>query len=138
MAETGSGDPTGAECLRGCKVLVVEDEFHLATRITRALQKAQAKVLGPTAREDHALALIETVTPSCAFVDINLGNGLQFKIADRLNRAEVPFLFVTGYDNVMIPQRFDGIGRIRKPVSCRLILQAAAQMCLFPPESPSR
>jgi len=37
-------------------------------------------------------------------------------------------MFVTGYEDVMIPERFNDIGRLRKPTGCRLVVRAAAQM----------
>lgn len=114
--------------LRGCKVLVVEDEFFLATSTRRALCEAGAEVLGPVAVEDQALSLIATVTPSCALLDVNLGEGARFGIADALRDLEVPFMFVTGYDDVMIPKRFNDIGRIRKPSGFHLVVRAAMQM----------
>jgi CheY-like chemotaxis protein len=123
--------PSGASAntdLRGCKVLVTEDDFFLAASTRHALREAGAKVLGPVSREDQALSLLATVTPTCALLDINLGEGARFGIADALRDLEVPFMFVTGYDDVLIPRRFNDIGRIRKPSGFRLVVQAVRQM----------
>ncbi|MCZ0961048.1 hypothetical protein [Paracoccus benzoatiresistens] len=122
--------------LNGVTVLVVEDDFHLATCTSDALRKAGAEVLGPVAREDQALSLIAGQVPSCAIVDINLGEGARFKIADALKARGVPFMFMTGYDDVMIPDRFNDVGRMRKPSGFRLAVQAAAQMCSGQPGHP--
>jgi DNA-binding response OmpR family regulator len=115
--------------LNGLKVLVVEDDFHLATCTHHALRDAGAEVLGPVGHEDQALALIDSRAPSCALVDINLGQGARFEIADALKARGVPFIFMTGYDDVMIPERFDDIGRMRKPSGFRMLARATAQMC---------
>jgi DNA-binding response OmpR family regulator len=115
--------------LSGCRILVVEDDFHLAADIEHALRAAKAEVLGPVSQEDQALALLDGEAPTCALVDINLGRGVQFRVADALKARGVPFMLVTGYDDVMIPERFNDIGRLRKPTGCRLVVRAAAQMC---------
>jgi CheY-like chemotaxis protein len=134
LSETAGRDISFAQrsrdnaALRGCKVLVVEDEFLLATSTRQALCEAGAEVLGPVAVEDQALSLIATVTPSCALLDVNLGKGARFGIADALRDLKVPFMFVTSYDDVMIPKRFNDIGRIRKPSGFHLVVRAAMQM----------
>jgi CheY-like chemotaxis protein len=119
----------GAAGLITCRILVVEDDFLLAAGTERALRDAEATVLGPVGHVDQALALIATEAPTCALLDINLGEGTQFIVADALRVSGIPFMFVTGYDDVMIPERFVDIGRMRKPVGFRLVLHAAAQMC---------
>lgn len=115
--------------LSGLRILVVEDDFSLATDIERVLRGAKAEVLGPVGQEHQALALIAIETLSCALVDLNLGNGARFTVADALKAREIPFMFTTAYDDVMIPERFNDIGRVRKPSGSRLLVQAAKQMC---------
>lgn len=115
--------------LHGVKVLVVEDDFHLAIGIEEVLRKAGADLLGPVAHEDQALDLIAGQTPTCAIIDINLGNGARFNVADALKARNIPFMFMTGYDDVMIPVRFKDVGRMRKPAGFRLVVDAAVQLC---------
>lgn len=125
----GSLDMAGEADLSGCKVLVVEDDFFLAKDTERALKRAGGVVLGPVSREEQALVLIVDEAPTCALVDINLGEGAQFTVAEVLQDRGVPFVFVTGYDDVVIPARFDGVERIRKPTDFRQIVRAAARLC---------
>jgi CheY-like chemotaxis protein len=122
-------DMANETSLIGHTVLVVEDDFHLATCTRHALSDAGAEVIGPVAQEDEALALIDSRAPYCAIIDINLGQGARFTVADALKARGVPFMFMTGYDDVMIPERFNDVGRMRKPSGFRLVVQAAAQMC---------
>ncbi len=125
----GSLDMTGEASLGGCNVLVVEDDFFLAHDAGRALRQAGGRVLGPVGHEEDALDLLTSEKPTCALVDINLGHGAEFKIAEALQDRGVPFVFVTGYDDVVIPARFDTIERLRKPVHYREIVRAAARLC---------
>jgi DNA-binding response OmpR family regulator len=107
----------------------MEDDFVLADELGRALRDAGATVLGPVGQEEQALALVVAQAPTCALLDINLGEGMQYTVADALRAKSVPFMSVIGYDDVMIPERFRDVGRIRKPMGVRLAVCAAAQMC---------
>lgn len=117
---------TGRTDLSGCRILVVEDDYFLATDSQRALSGAGGTVVGPVGSEDGALALIASEAPDFVVVDINLGDGARFAVAEALLDRGVPFVFVTAYDDVVIPARFDGIERLRKPVDPRQVVRAAA------------
>ncbi len=125
----GSLDMAGEADLSGCRGLVVEDDYYIATDTERALRGAGGTVLGPVGSEDQALGLIAREAPDCAVVDINLGAGVRFSVAEALQERGVPFVFVTGYDDVMIPARFDAVERLRKPVEFRQVVRAAARLC---------
>lgn len=121
--------------LEDTSVLLVENDVRLAARAHHALREAGAQVIGPAAQEDQAIALIESRTLSCAIVEIDLGRGVRFKVADALRARGLPFVFMTAHDDVMIPPCFDDIGRIRKPSGFRLAVEAVALMC---PARPAR
>lgn len=114
--------------LAGRTVLVVEDNYFIAMDTSWSLRGAGGDVLGPVAREDQALALIAGGAPTCAVLDINLGDGPVFAVPDALRDACIPFVFVTGYDDVVIPARFDGVERLRKPVAYGEVIQAMARL----------
>ena len=86
-------------------------------------------MLGPVGSEAQALALVARKTVRCALVDINLGEGARFTVADALQERGVPFVFVTGYDDHVIPERFDAVERVRKPAELRQVVEAAARLC---------
>lgn len=119
--------PNGAD-LAGRTVLVVEDDYFISTDAGRALRGASGGVLGPVAHEHQALALIAGGAPTCAVVDINLGDGPSFAVSEALQDAGIPFVFVTGYDDWVIPVRFDGVERLRKPVAYGELAQAIAKL----------
>lgn len=118
---------TGEANLSGARVLVVEDDYYLALDTQRALQQAGAVVLGPCPDERTALQVIEHDSPGYAVVDINLGQGPAFTVATALQGRGVPFVFVTGYDDVVIPAAFSEVARLRKPVELRQVVRAIAQ-----------
>jgi PAS domain S-box-containing protein len=124
----GALDMTGEADLTGYRVLVVEDDFYLATDTARALQGAGATVLGPSANEDDARAELAEQRPDAVVLDINLGQGPTFKLAEALKDQGIPFIFVTGYDHDVIPAEFDDIERLEKPAHLRRIVSAIAKL----------
>jgi CheY-like chemotaxis protein len=114
--------------LGGHRVLVVEDEYYIASDTARALQGAGAEVVGPVPSEDAARTELETKLPDAAIVDINLGRGPSFTLAETLKSRGIPFVFVTGYDQEVIPDQFVGIERLQKPVQRRQMIEAIARL----------
>lgn len=124
----GAIDMTGQADLSGSRVLVVEDDFYLATDTARALQGAGAKILGPCPSEDIAREELAVERPDVAVVDINLGSGPSFKLAETLKDKGIPFVFTTGYDLEVIPSEFDGVERLQKPLVLRQIVAAVSKL----------
>lgn len=105
------------EILRGRTVLVAEDEYTIATDLKRELVRAGARVIGPVASLEWTLELIDaTQHIDAAILDVNLQGEKVFPAADLLGIRGVPFLFATGYDESVIPTRFEDILRCEKPM----------------------
>lgn len=100
--------------LEGLRVLVIEDDYYIATDEQQALQDAGAVVIGPYAQAADAMASEGPV--DCAVVDINLGRGPSFEAAATLRGRSIPFLFTTGYDAGAIPREFADVPRLEKPI----------------------
>lgn len=125
----GTLDMSGAPDLTGRSVLVVEDDYYMASDTAAALRGAGATVLGPCPSEDATLDLLETETPTHAVLDLNLGGGgPRFEIAHALKERDVPFIFLTGYDPDVVPADLAGIVRLQKPVTFSSIVEAVAQL----------
>ena len=123
---------TGRSNLHGLSVLVVEDNYVLARDADQALTEAGVLVVGPASSEEHAMALVGSRALQCALVDINLGEGVRFDVADALQKRGVPFAFVTGYDQSVIPTRFNSIELIHKPANPQHVVDVAARLCGHP------
>lgn len=124
----GALDMSGAPNLGGHRVLVVEDDYFLATDAARALRGAGAQVTGICATEEAAGTELEGRRPDAAVLDINLGAGPSFKLAEALKDRHIPFIFVTGYDQEMIPEQFSDVERLEKPVQLRQIVGAVSKL----------
>lgn len=115
--------------LRGCRVLVVEDEYMLADELQAELEDAGAIVIGPAADLVDATALIRSEQRiDGAVLDANLGGEMVFPAADLLAERGVPIIFATGYDASMIPSRFAAVARCEKPIKMKRIVEAIGQM----------
>ncbi|MCY1644792.1 PAS domain S-box protein [Methylorubrum sp. SL192] len=124
----GAIDMTVEPDLTGRRILVVEDDYYLATDIARALRGAGAEVLGPCATEDDAQAELDEQRPDAVVIDVNLGLGPSFKLAWRLKDGGIPFVFTTGYDAGVISPEFEAIERLEKPLQLRHIVGAVLRL----------
>ena len=111
--------------LHGCRILVVEDEYMLATDLEMELLDAGAIVLGPFGTIETATEFIGTGQEiDGAILDVNLRGQMVFPVADLLFERSVPFVLTTGYDASVIPPRFEHCARCEKPVSMARVAQA--------------
>jgi DNA-binding response OmpR family regulator len=117
-------DMKGEPRLAGQRILVLEDDYYLASDAASALRTAGAEVVGPFPREAPAIEAVRHGGLTSAVVDINLGPGPSFETAHVLRQAGVPFIFLTGYDQGAIPDEFGGIPRLEKPVEPRQLVRA--------------
>ncbi|CAN7693789.1 response regulator [Rhizobium sp. LjRoot98] len=108
----------------GKRILVVEDEYFLADDTRRTLVNLQALVVGPVATVADALALIGGQEIDAAILDIHLGDELVFPVADKLEERNIPFVFATGFDPSIVPQRFAGFVLCQKPTELQKIARA--------------
>ncbi|MBZ9936970.1 response regulator [Mesorhizobium sp. BR1-1-16] len=108
--------------LRGSRVLIVEDEYLLASDLDRYFSSLGAVVLGPVSNVEAARS--QTVYADAAVLDVDLNGQEVFPIADELDRRGVPFVFFTGRSDIAIPPRFGHAGRLSKPADSRAVLEA--------------
>jgi ActR/RegA family two-component response regulator len=100
----------------GKRILIVEDEFVLASDLARFLESRGAMVVGPAATVGVALALVAREVLDAAVLDVNLGADRVYPVADKLIEQGVPIVFATGYDQLLIDQPYVGMPRCQKPM----------------------
>lgn len=107
-----------SHALAGRQILVVEDEYFIAQQTAGSIADAGAEVVGPVATLKNALVAIDShARLDAAVLDINLRGEMVYPVADVLTERGVPFLFATGYDQAVIPERFAAVTRCDKPPS---------------------
>ncbi len=120
------------------RVLVVEDEYLLATELASMLIENGAKVLGPLPTIARARRMLNTVIkPDAAVLDVNLGGEMVWRLAELLVQQGVPIVLTTGYDADVIPAPFALLPRCEKPTSPDEILAAVQRVLIEPSWQPS-
>ncbi|MBC7667190.1 response regulator [Caulobacter sp. DWR2-3-1b2] len=120
---------TTSKSLAGMDVLLVEDDYYLADDTRRVLAAAGANVAGPYARVAESLSRVAQGRVDCGVLDINLGEGPSFIMARALKQRDVPFVFATGYGREVLPDDFNEVELLEKPVDPRLLIDAVARAC---------
>jgi DNA-binding NarL/FixJ family response regulator len=127
-------DDLGAEVRanRAPKILVVEDDFLVATEMEVALQIAGFVVTGVAASADEAIALARSTSPDLAIVDIRL-----YGPRDGVDAALVMFrdhaircIFATAHADAAVRNRAAPaapLGWLQKPYSMPLLIDTVRQ-----------
>lgn len=125
--------------LAGLEVLLVEDESAAVFVVEDMLFNLGAATVWHAADVDDALALLRDHRPGIAVVDINLGGELAYPVAERLQAAGIPFIFVTGYSGNDVHRRWSDHMRVQKPfrpatlaVALRAVLDARCAPTALP------
>jgi DNA-binding LytR/AlgR family response regulator len=82
------------------KVIIIEDEKPAAEKLLKAIQKADAsiEIVGVLNSVKASVDwLLQNPMPELLFMDIELGDGLSFKIFDKINISS-PVIFCTAFD----------------------------------------
>jgi CheY-like chemotaxis protein len=105
--------------LEGKRLLIVEDEYLIASEVAASLEDAGAEVTGIAATVAEALELVRRIGADLdgAVLDVNLRDMRVYTVADALLALGVPFVLATGYDTEMIPAIYQRTPRCAKPVS---------------------
>ncbi|WP_076068276.1 response regulator [Sphingomonas montana] len=115
--------------LGGRAILVVEDEYLLAQELCAGLAAESAHVIGPAATVKQGEDFLRNTSElDAAILDVNLRGEQVFRLADMLVERKVPFMFTTGYDASIIPDRFAHVARYEKPLRVSQIVKMIGQL----------
>src|SRR5262245_42151478 len=92
--------------LQDKRILIVEDEYLIAVDLSRTLTRIGGVIVGPVATTEAARAKIAQTGIDLAFLDVNVDGQMVFPLADELEQRGIPFIFATGHDEAIIPDRF--------------------------------
>jgi two-component sensor histidine kinase/CheY-like chemotaxis protein len=109
------------------RVLVVEDEALVGIMIQECLTELGFQIVGPVCSASDALQAAKAGDFDAAILDINLGDGMVYQVAEVLARRHVPFVFVTGYDADSVDSRFREIAVLQKPIEREMLQKLFAQ-----------
>jgi DNA-binding response OmpR family regulator len=115
------------------RILVVEDEYFIASDLKRTLKKEGAVVIGPVGDLQAGLALADEALDA-AVLDVNLEETLSYPIADRLSSRGIPYMFLTGYDGWSLPAEHRETERLAKPFASKSVVTMVEKLVSPEPE----
>src|SRR5215813_8303671 len=113
------------------RILVVEDDFLVATLLTEILESVGWQVVGPVAHLGTALDAAASEGFDAAVLDVNLGGQTVYPVAEVLDARRVPFVFVTAYGREALPPLFCRRPHLGKPFAPGELIGTVA--CLVAP-----
>ncbi|WP_294391111.1 response regulator [uncultured Sphingomonas sp.] len=114
--------------LTGKRILIVEDEYFIATDLKGVLADAGAVPVGPVADLEAGLAIASEGNLDGALLDVNLEGDHSFPIADLLTQRGVPYMFLTGYDDWALPDAYRGVPHATKPLGTTDLLDGLVRL----------
>jgi len=114
--------------LEGRRILLVEDEYFQALDAKRWLEAAGAEVIGPAGNPQSIDECMKRDDFDAAIVDINLGSGADYRVADALSERRVPMVFLTGYDHAQIPAKHAEVPCLTKPAKVGEVIRTMEEL----------
>jgi CheY-like chemotaxis protein len=115
------------------KILVVDDEPLIAMMIADWLAEQGLETMGPAHSVSQALALLEQGAADAAILDVSLGDGDCYDIAEALSAKGIPFAFATGHGAEAMARRFADVVTVSKPFDFEVVRSVVAKLLAGPP-----
>ena len=115
--------------LKGKRVVIVEDEPLVSMDMESTLTACGCEVVGTAGTLEKAKTLVERVTCDVALLDVNLAGQSVVEIAAKLTQKNTPFAFVSGYGRDGLPQGFQDMLVVSKPVNNDQLIAAIERLC---------
>ncbi|HWA46235.1 MAG TPA: response regulator [Hypericibacter adhaerens] len=109
------------------RVLVLDDEPLIAMMIEDWLTELGHAVVGPAHNLAAAMTLVEAGGIDAAFLDLTLGDGNSYGVAQALDERSVPFAFITGHGGAVQAQ-FAKAPVLAKPFDFEAVRQTMAKL----------
>ncbi len=124
-AKSRFSDGNTQDAIGGRRVLLVEDDYFITREAVEKLLSLGAGVVGPAATVGDAMDIVEHSPEriDIAVLDINLNGETIYPVAGFLRIRQIPFVFVTGYDDISIPPAFRSTPTFRKPADWATIME---------------
>lgn len=115
-------------CKQRTRILVVEDSSLILMALEQMIEDMGWDIVGPATRLAQAVDLATTESIDVAMLDVNLDGDMSWAIATVLKQRGIPFIFTTGYNNIVLPDHLVGSLVISKPFSLQDISQKLTLM----------
>ena len=108
------------------RVLVVEDEYLIRMLLEDMLGDLGYSVAAAVGSIAEAREFASTGEFNAAILDVNLDGQEIFPVADILAERNLPFVFVTGYGERSLPERYRDRPALQKPFQAEQLDSALA------------
>ena len=110
--------------LCGRRILIVEDDFFQAQDLAELMQAKGANVVGPVPSVEEGMSLLlQDTLPDMAILDVRLARGTVYPLAEALRTLSIPFVFATAYPDWVMPEPYEGLPHVEKPLDPRELLR---------------
>src|SRR5262245_56395470 len=107
--------------LRGVRVLIVEDQWHVAIALRSLLEAEGMEVSGPAGKIADAHQLADEHKPELAVVDINLKGEMAYSLIDDLHDRGLRIVVISGYATLLrLAAKVDAV--LQKPFNAPELL----------------
>lgn len=113
--------------LEGARVLVVEDEYFIASDLVRAVDSAGGKAIGPAGSLDQATDLLDKEPVDAAILDLNLHGEMASPLVEGLAQRGVPCIIISGYSPESLPENLRSVPSLEKPANYDKVVQLLAE-----------
>ena len=110
------------------RVLVVEDEYLIRMLLEDMLADLGYAVAAAVGSIAEARAHAATGDFNAAILDVNLEGQEIFPVADMLAERSLPFVFVTGYGERSLPERYRDRPALQKPFQAEQLDAALSEL----------
>ncbi len=111
--------------LSDIRLLIVEDETLIAILLEDFAAELGCRMSVTSATAEQALLAIKTFVPQMALVECSLNqSGPEFRVANALDDAAIPFIFTSCHDIGVLPSRHRRQTVLAKPFSVAALKSA--------------
>ncbi|MDG5746964.1 response regulator [Qipengyuania sp. XHP0207] len=99
------------------RVLVAEDEYIIGEDLCRTVEEAGYQVEGPYADIQSTMLAYQKHKPDLAILDVELGDGIVYPLAEQMMAENVPVIFHSGrLTPSEVANRFPKATAVAKPM----------------------
>lgn len=113
----------------GLRVLLVEDEIMIAVLLEEMLIELGHEIVGPVARLNRALEVVQREAVDIAILDVNIAGSEVYPVAEALAERGVPYFFVTGYGRAGLRAPYRDSPTLQKPFGLRDLRKLFDEAC---------
>jgi DNA-binding response OmpR family regulator len=101
--------------LKGCRILILEDEHLIASLCSDELKGRGAEIVGPVGDVSEGLSLARREPLDAAILEVLVHGGPAYPVAELLLKRGVPIVFTTGLTAELLPPHWRGTKIFEKP-----------------------